>query len=215
MPVLFHRLLVAAVVGGWVLAVAPAVAEDAALIAKAESYLNAMTTLKGRFIQVAPSGESTEGSVLLARPGRMRLDYDPPQNIQIIARDHILYYYDPQLGQPSYLDLDSTPAGVLIRPQIALNSGDIKVVRLQERSGLIEITVHHPDNPGEGQITLVFTASPFALRQWRVLDAQRQTTTVSLLGLQSGVAVDGKSFEFVDPNFSTPQDAVLGRKNAP
>jgi outer membrane lipoprotein-sorting protein len=42
------------------------------------------------------------------------------------------------------------------------------------------------------------------LRQWTVLDAQRQETRVTLYNVETGGRFDPKLFEFVDPRFFQP-----------
>jgi outer membrane lipoprotein-sorting protein len=172
---------------------------DAAEISRAEAYLNAVTTLKARFMQVAPSGDVAEGTAYISRPGRMRLDYDPPSPILVVADGKVLYYFDKKLQQTSYFDLDSTPAGVLIKPEVKLDGEDLKVTKVAHQPGVVDITVARRSDPGQGRITLVFTESPFQLRQWQVVDPQGQTTTVSLFDAQTGLAFNKDLFVFSDP----------------
>ncbi|HIJ63660.1 MAG TPA: outer membrane lipoprotein carrier protein LolA [Rhodospirillaceae bacterium] len=189
----------------------PALAEpEAQDVAKAESWLNQVKTLKARFLQVSPDGGSVEGTVSLWRPGRLRLDYDPPSPILLIADGSWLIYYDRQLDQTSYVDLDSSPAGILVRSDVKLDSGDLKLVKIGHQPGLLEITVTKRDDPGEGRITLVFTEAPFQLRQWRVVDPEGKTTTVSLYDTRTGVELDKKQFEFHDPH-NTGQPDLSGK----
>jgi len=175
-------------------------AEDKADLGRAEDYLNTIKTLKARFTQVSPSGDSIDGSIYLSRPGKMRLDYDPPSPIQVMANGNFLIYFDKQLKQVSYLDLESSIAGVLVRDQVQLDGPDLKLVKMSRAPDLLNITVTHRKDPSQGQITLVFTEKPFALRQWKVIDAQNQLTTVSLYEPQPGIPLDPSLFKFDDPN---------------
>lgn len=173
-------------------------------VGRAEAYLNGITTLKARFLQVAPSGATAEGTAYLSRPGRMRLDYDPPSPIQIIADGRFLIYYDKQLEQTSYLGINDTPAGILVRPSVRLTGGDVRVVGVDRSRGLVHVSLIQSKDPGAGTITLTFTENPFELRQWRVRDAQGQITTVQLYNTQTGMRLDPGLFRFVDPNFRGP-----------
>ncbi|MBV9252573.1 MAG: outer-membrane lipoprotein carrier protein LolA, partial [Acetobacteraceae bacterium] len=47
--------------------------------------------------------------------------------------------------------------------------------------------------------TLYFADNPLVLRQWTVLDAQRQETRVTLYNVQSGGHFDPDLFNFIDP----------------
>ena len=59
-------------------------------------------------------------------------------------------------------------------------------------------------SPGDGTLTLIFADNPLTLRQWTVLDAQRQETRVTLYNAETGGKFDPKLFEFVDPRFFQP-----------
>lgn len=211
---MFTRLAKAAVllavIGCAAPALAAASAEDKADAARVEDYLNTIKTLKARFTQYSPGGDTVEGTILLSRPGRMRLDYDPPSPVQIVATGTFLIYFDKQLKQVSYLDLESSIAGVLVRDRIDLDGPDLKLIRLTRAPDVLNVTVAHRRDPGQGRITLVFTEHPFALRQWQVEDAQGQTTTVTLSEPQPGIPLDPALFKFQDPNAATSVD--LGTK---
>ena len=177
----------------------PALADDKADVARAEDYLNTIKTLKARFTQISPAGDSVEGTIFLSRPGKMRLDYDEPSPIQVIATGKFLIYFDKQLKQVSYIDLESSIAGILVRDQVRLDGTDLKLVKISHAPDLLNITVTHRKDPSQGQITLVFTEHPFAMRQWKVVDAQNQLTTVSLYEPQQGIPLDNAMFKFEDP----------------
>ena len=206
-PLITRRALGPMALGALSLALLPRIVRAAAgpppdraeAIADAEGWINKVTTLKARFLQAAQSGETSEGTLYLSRPGNLRLDYDPPSPIQVIANQGNLVYYDSKLQQVSYVDLDSTLAGVLISSSVRLDQGKLRVVKTGGSPGVSDITVTRRDDPRQGQITLTFTTTPYTLRQWVVLDAQGATTTVSLYDPQLGVAIDPQTFVFNDP----------------
>lgn len=214
LPLSRRRLLLAAA-AGVALAASPAAwaapkraplsAQDKADIARAEDYLNSVTTLKARFLQVAGNGNQAEGTAYLSRPGRMRLQYDPPNPMLVVADGTFLIVHDKELGEPSYIPLGSTPAGVLVRENVKLDGKDLVVTRVIRLPGVLNVSLVEKDEPEQGELTLVFSESPFALRQWRVVDAQGTTTTVSLYESQTGLKLDPKLFEFKNPNFDKPK----------
>ncbi|MGE0658834.1 MAG: outer membrane lipoprotein carrier protein LolA, partial [Reyranellaceae bacterium] len=59
--------------------------QDQEDIARVEQYLNGITTLEARFLQVADRGAPLGGEFYIKRPGRLRFQYDPPARIQIVA----------------------------------------------------------------------------------------------------------------------------------
>ena len=89
---------------------APLSAGEQALVGRIEAYFNGVRTMRARFLQSASTGQVAEGTVALQRPGRMRIEYDPPVPVLIVADGTWLIYHDRGLNQISYLPLGSTPA---------------------------------------------------------------------------------------------------------
>lgn len=176
---------------------------DVADVKRAEDYLNAIRTMRSRFFQVAPSGAQAEGEILLSRPGKLRIAYDPPVPILIIANGPTVGYYDREVKQAQYLGTDLTPAGVLIREKIRFSGGDLALTRFERGPGALRLTLTRADDPGAGSIALVFSDTPLTLRKWYIHDAQGQTTEVALLGPQFGVEIAPKLFLFDE--METPQ----------
>ena len=210
-PILSRRLLLASAacalaVPAWAAKTAPVLSDqDKADVARAEAFLNSFASLKARFLQVAPNGQQSEGTAFFSRPGRMRLQYDPPSPVLVVADGSFLIVHDKELGEPSYIPLDSTPAGILVRDHVRLDGKDVKVIRVGRAPGILTVTMVQADDSGQGELTLVFSDRPFALRQWRVLDGQGNITQVSLFDTQTGLTLDSKLFEFVNPKFAKPK----------
>jgi len=193
------------------LALLAASSADAALSAndqkdvdRAEAYLNAVTTLRARFLQVAPDGGTAEGTLSLSRPGKLRLDYDPPTPMIILANGDWLVYHDSQLDHTSYVDIDSTPAALLVRKDLRLNGNGATVTGVVRKPGVLEISAVKEKDPRQGKITLIFTEAPFQLKQWLVTDPQGQTTTVSLYNPRTDVKFDDRIFRDRDPDVFEP-----------
>ena len=53
--------------------------QDRADLARIETYLDSLRTLKAHFLQVAPNGATSQGTAWLDRPGRMRFQYRSTQ----------------------------------------------------------------------------------------------------------------------------------------
>ena len=175
-------------------------AADQADIARITQYLDAMKTLKAQFVQVAPDGQISRGTAWLARPGRMRFQYDPPSPLLLVADHGLVVFHDSQLDQTTNIPIGQTPLGLLLRDKISL-SGDVTVTDFRRAPGQIEVTVVRTDSPGDGSLTLDFTDDPLTLRGWTVVDQQRRATRVTLYNIQTGVPVDGSLFTFIDPRF--------------
>ncbi|WP_114392318.1 LolA family protein [Oleisolibacter albus] len=185
---------------------APALTDqDRADLKQVEDYLNGITSLKSEFLQVTDDGKATRGTFSLLRPGRMRIDYEPPVRNFIVADGSFVYFWDAELKEQSNAPIGSTLADFLLRPQIVL-SGDVTVTDITRDGGTLEVTLVQTKDPGLGRLTLVFEQHPFALRKWRVLDAQGLTTQVALMSPEFGVTLDPGQFYFRDPGRRRERD---------
>ena len=168
--------------------------QDRADLTRIEAYLNSLTTLKARFLQVAPDGGLSGGQAWLSRPGRMRFQYDPPAPFLLVAARGQLVFQDSSIKQQSQAPLSTTPMGMLLAQQVKL-SGDITVTGMRRLPGEIDVSLVRTAAPADGTLTLVFVDSPITLRQWTVLDAQRKETRVTLFDTVFGGAFDANLFE--------------------
>ena len=96
----------------------------------------------------------------MARPGRMRFEYDPPSPILLIADRFYVYYVDKQLAQMSKVGLKSTPAWFLLRDPITFD--DLLIKRFERGANTLTITVVEPAEPDNGSLTIVFSSQPLA-----------------------------------------------------
>jgi outer membrane lipoprotein-sorting protein len=173
-------------------------AADQADVKRVEDYLNALKTFRARFLQIDNSGGTAEGTLYLSRPGKLRVDYDPPNPNLLIANGSFLIHYDRQLKSPAYLSLDSSPAGMLVREHVAL-SGDVAVLGVEHGPAVLRVTVAQTKDLRAGKVTFAFEERPFILTSWQVTDPQGAVTRIALSNPQSGVPLDPSLFVFRDP----------------
>lgn len=172
---------------------------DGADIARAEGYLDSIRTLEARFLQIGPDGSVAEGGFFLSRPGKLRLDYDAPNPNLLVSDGRAFVHIDRHLKTIAYLPIDSTPAGLLVRERIRL-SGDVRVVGIERGPAVLRIALVQADDPRAGRLVLTFSERPFGLASWSFVDAQGQTTRLTLLDPKVGQPIDPARFAFVDPN---------------
>ena len=173
-------------------------AQDEHDIARIEAYLNDIRTMKGRFLQVAADGAMTNGVFYLRRPRRFRFEYAPPSPVLLVGDGLWLIFHDRELGQVSRVPLTSSPLGLLIDDEVSLTD-HAAIIFIVREPGIIRIALNDPEKPEQGELTLVLTDPPLALRQWLVTDAQGLTTRISLFETESNVPLDAKLFTFSDP----------------
>lgn len=200
-------LIGATALAGQSLSRAHATIDRAAAIAAVEDYLNNITTLETRFAQIAPNGRLASGLLQLSRPGRLKMDYDPPSKILLIAPgDWRLIFYDGSIQQVNTIPIGQTPLGVLLDENIRLEA-DIEVREVKEHAGELALTLLREGRADQGSVTLIFAQSPLSLRRWTIIDAQGLATTVILERPSFGVAFNDDLFRWRDPKvFGFPSD---------
>ncbi len=204
---MIRALLLAALVAASGLCAAPPVAvaaepvalspDQSAAVRRAVRYLNDISTLTARFIQISSNGAYAEGDVIIQRPGKMRFEYDPPHPVLIIANGLSLLFYDREIKQASFLPLWETPLWFLIRKEVTLSEG-IVVSAVEQSPGALRITITDKDLSETGSVTLVFSDRPLALKKWEITDAQGILTQVSLINPRYGIEVDPLAFDYGD-----------------
>ena len=168
--------------------------DEADAISRVEAYLNGIDTLRAGFVQIAPDGALSEGTLYIQRPGRLRIEYTPPPNVKIIGDGEWLTYIDSDLGQISQMPLGDSPASVFVAENIRFGE-DVLVNGVEREASILRVTLEKAGRPGLGSLTLVFTDNPLDLRQWIVVDAQGYVTRITLVGTQLGVALDPELFD--------------------
>jgi outer membrane lipoprotein-sorting protein len=169
-----------------------AIGED---ISRIEAYFNDLESVRADFVQINPDGRTVTGEFYYDRPDKMRLDYNPPSEILIIANGWNLVYHDRRLQQVNYLYTSQTPLEFLLGDEVRL-SGDVTVTAVDRRAGELLVTLVQTDEPAEGAITLAFSEQPLELRRWTVVDPQGNVTHVILENMQTDVDLDEQLFSF-------------------
>ncbi|MCC9621227.1 outer membrane lipoprotein carrier protein LolA [Thalassospira sp. MA62] len=165
------------------------------MIDKIETYLGNITTLRAEFVQISSDGGAAEGKVYMERPGKMRFEYNPPAQILLVSTGHDFIYYDKEINAPTYLDIDETPAGIILAENISLTD-KVKVVEYHKGAETIRIKLVRKSDPGAGSVQLVFQERPMQLRQWIVTDPAGIETTVTLFNTEEGMSLDPELFKF-------------------
>lgn len=173
---------------------------ETAAVKKAESYLNAMGSLQARFLQVNPDGSVAEGDLFVSRPGKMRINYDPPTQMLVVADGVWFIYVDKEVNEASYIDLDESPAGLMLKQNLSFTGPGVILKDVKLGPGTVEITAAQAKNEAQGRVTFVFADAPFELRQWRVIDPQNKEVTVTLFDAKAGVPLDKNLFVYAKPD---------------
>ncbi|CAA2139201.1 LolA family protein [Methylobacterium bullatum] len=184
-------------------------AEPAAVLAQANAYFNGMTTLSGNFVQIAGDGRRIGGKLTLAKPGRLRFDYDQPSPMEVVADGTSVAVKDRKLKTQDLYFISQTPLKFLLRDKIDL-ARDLTVSDIANDPGGIRISLEDRATlGGTSKIQLFFDAEMKTLSQWRITDPQGYQTTVQLSNLQKGKAIDGSQF-FI--NYGRSEDKAMEKQ---
>ncbi len=161
-----------------------------------QKHLNSSKTFKARFLQVSSNGEYAEGQIFLQRPGRLRLIYDDPNPLLVVADGKHISFIDRNIDTATTLYLSMTPADLMLRESIGFFGNDVIVTSVNRTPGIVRIGLINTAEPDAGSIELVFSDRPMELRKWTVTDAQGIKTTVSLLGPTFDVPLNPNLFKY-------------------
>jgi outer membrane lipoprotein-sorting protein len=167
-------------------------------IKQAEDYLAALKTGQARFVQTTHDGTQLVGTFYIERPGKLRFQYDPPIEDFVVADGFFIYFYDAELKEQTNAPIGQTLADFFLRQDIAF-SGDLAIQNIKRGGDLLQITLAQASDPAAGSLTLGFAEEPFALKKWRIVDAQGLITEVELFYLKTGMTHPSRLFVYADP----------------
>jgi outer membrane lipoprotein-sorting protein len=176
-------------------------AVDQPAIRRIEDYLGSIKSIKADFSQISPDGGISSGKFFLQRPGKLRMTYDPPVPVLVIASNGNLVYYDTELKQVTNVSLDSTLVGFLARDRIKFDNS-VSIVHFERGQKSVRIGIIQSNKPKDGSMTLEFTDKPLLLRNIIITDSAGESTIVSLADARFGDKLDPGLFVFKDPNLS-------------
>ena len=166
-------------------------------INRIEVYLNGITSLRADFLQVSSNGSMATGKLYMARPGKIRFEYDPPSPILLLSDGYFLRYVDKDLEQVTHLWLDNTPIGFLLDEDIKL-SESIAVTKFSQNANVLIINLKNSEKPEQGAISLIFSDKPLKLKKWVIKDAQGITTTITLNNSERAIELNPTLFKLTD-----------------
>ena len=175
-------------------------------LASVSSHLKSVSTMTATFSQTDRAGKTVTGKMTLARPGRIRFQYEPSIPLLLVSDGKALTFIDYSVKQVQRWPISSSPLAVLLDP-------DRDIARYARivpsgSAGTVVAEVRDPKRPEFGVISLAFTreaGAPAGLRLlgWVALDSQNNRTTIRLSDVRFNTAVSGEAFKWRDPRSKT------------
>jgi outer membrane lipoprotein-sorting protein len=181
---------------------APLNAQAMTDLSKVSAHLKAVTTMTANFTQTDRAGKSIGGVLTIARPGRIRFQYEKGVPILLVSDGKALTYIDYSVKQVQRWPIANSPLGVLLDPNRDL-AGFAKSVPAGDPRILI-VEARDAKHPEFGLITLAFEKRDSApgglmLIGWVSLDSQNNRTSIRLSNQRFNVPVSGEAFKWSDP----------------
>jgi outer membrane lipoprotein-sorting protein len=178
--------------------VAPGVTFDTtqrAMLEKVNNYFNSVTTLAGKFVQVGPDGNKTEGQFYMQKPGKIRFEYDPPSPIELISDGDTVAVRDRKLATQDIYPLSQTPLKFLLSDKLDLMK-DASVAGIYQDELFVTVVIEDKNViAGTHRLMIMFSKKDMQLKQWTVTDPQGYDTTVAVSDLDPGKRLDPKLFK--------------------
>ena len=174
---LTRRLLLATPL---LLAALPASAAEKLSLSQISEFLNGLKSAKAAFTQINDDGTISTGTLYIRRPGRVRFEYDPPEEALVMAGGGQVAIFDSKSNQPpEQYPLKRTPLNLILERNVNLGRANM-VVGHEFDGTTTSVTAQDPENPEYGNIRLVFSGPPVELRQWVITNGTGSQTTVVL-----------------------------------
>jgi outer membrane lipoprotein-sorting protein len=164
----------------------PAAAEtQQQLIQRINQSLNGAATLVGDFQQINADGRRRSGKLYVQRPGKLRFDYNPPSQLEVVSDGSNVAVIDKRVPQQDIYGIGQTPLKFLVAERIDV-ARDTKVLGVRREKDEVVLEIEDRNTvAGTSRIRIHFHGDTFMLRRWTVTDPQGVPTTVQLANLST------------------------------
>ncbi len=173
-------------------------ADDRAVLAQAQSYLQNLSSAQGTFVETS-GAQRREGRFYLQRPGKMRFEYTSPAGLLVVSDGSNVKRYDPRVNTFRQVPLGQTPLSTFLARTVRLDQG-VRIDRVTRMdSGAFAITARDERRPNDGSVVLAFAGNPLRLQEWTIRDAQGGATRTQLTTLRPAPGLAASLFQLRDP----------------
>tara|TARA_B100000242_G_C42865744_1_gene401821 strand:- start:35 stop:640 length:606 start_codon:yes stop_codon:yes gene_type:complete len=156
-----------------------------------KDYLGDIKTLQAEFSQTNHTEDIMTGIFFLKKPGKIRLSYDPPQNLQIVSKQQAVLIFDPQNrgSGPLTYPLHSTPLSFLIKNDLSLfiNENGESL----ELGNLIIFKVRNP----QYNLSIEFNKNPVSLLGWEFENQMGELIKIRLNNIHKNKYISDEIFK--------------------
>ena len=177
----------------WCLGVIPALSEKFSLI-ELSDYFKRLNTFQANFRQFADDGSVASGILFIKKPGRLRIDYDKPEDLLILASGGQLAIFDPKGDpEPTSFPLRITPLALILAKQLTLVDSS-NILSHEYVNGETSLSLFDPEHPERGHIKLIFSGNTPILDRWVMHDESGSITLMSIEQYRENISLNEMQF---------------------
>lgn len=162
-------------------------------IRKINDYLNSFQSFKSDFTQISAKGQTSQGILLISKPGKLRFEYAAPNPLLIVSDGKWLTIKNRVKERGDQFPLSATPLRLVVAPQIDLMT-ETDIIGFESKDGITSVSMVDRKGSLGGYIILVFDEQHNELQQWIIVDGKDRRTTVQLAHIEVGGSFDPKLF---------------------
>ena len=177
----------------WLYGIKFASAEKFSLV-ELSNYFNTFDTFQADFHQLSDDGSIASGVILIKKPGRLRIDYERPEDLLILASGGQLAIFDPKGDpEPTSFPLNVTPFSIVLKSQINL-AGSSNILSHDYNQGETSLSLYDPKYPERGHIKLIFSGETPILDRWFIQDDSGNITLMIIERYEENIVLGDIQF---------------------
>jgi outer membrane lipoprotein-sorting protein len=177
----------------WFWGVIPALSEKSSLV-ELSNYFNRLDTFQASFRQFSDDGSVAKGILFIKKPGRLRIDYDKPEDFLILASGGQLAIFDPKGDpEPTSFPLRVTPLALILSKQLNLVDSS-NILSHEYNQGETSLLLFDPEHPERGHIELIFSGNTPILDRWVMHDESGSITLMSIEQYRENISLNEMQF---------------------
>jgi outer membrane lipoprotein-sorting protein len=143
-------------------------------------YLTNLKFLKADFSQINSDDTMSSGTILMKRPGRMRFEYNKPDNTLVLVSAGALAIFDPKGDEaPITYPIRNNPISLILKGEVdLLNSGIVENYKVSIDEAFL--TIRDPKKPERGSVELVFAGVKPELEEFTIKNENGSFTSIYL-----------------------------------
>ena len=112
------------------------------------NYFNKLDTFQANFRQFSDDGSEAKGVILIKKPGRLRIDYEEPEDLLILGSGGRLAIFDPKGDpEPTSFPLNLTPFSLVLENSINFVGSSARSIRPHRKLYLRRLHFHQVQAP--------------------------------------------------------------------